>query len=109
MASSATLGVEKVHRLIFSLGWPAALNFLVVSIYNITDVIFVGHWLGPVQIAAVVIVGSINYLFSSFGLAIGIGGASVISRALGENDPGKVAVVFGNQLLLVLLVAVVSV
>lgn len=109
MASSATLGVEKVHRLIFSLGWPAALNFLVVSIYNITDVIFVGHWLGPVQIAAVVIVGSINYLFSSFGLAIGIGGASVISRALGENDPGKVAVVFGNQLLLVILVAVVSV
>lgn len=109
MASSATLGVEKVHRLIFNLGWPAALNFLVVTIYNITDVIFVGHWLGAVQIAAVVIVGSINYLFSSFGLAIGIGGASIISRALGENDPGKAAVVFGNQLILVFMVGVVSV
>jgi putative MATE family efflux protein len=109
MASSATLGVEKVNRLIFNLGWPAALNFLVVSIYNITDAIFVGKWLGSVQIAAVVIVGSINYLFSSFGLAIGIGGASVISRALGENDPRKAAVVFGNQLLLVTTVGVVSI
>jgi Na+-driven multidrug efflux pump len=106
MASSATLGVEKVHRLIFNLGWPAALNFLVVSIYNITDVIFVGHWLGTVQIAAVVIVGTVNYLFSSFGLATGIGGASIISRALGENNPKKAAAVVGNQLLLVAAVGV---
>jgi putative MATE family efflux protein len=106
MASSATLGVEKVHRLLFNLGWPAALNFLVVTIYNITDVIFVGHWLGTVQIAAVVIVGTINYLFSSFGLATGIGGASIISRALGESDRKKAAAVVGNQLLLVVAVGV---
>jgi putative MATE family efflux protein len=101
MESSSMLGKEKVKRLIFNLGWPAALNFLVVTIYNLTDVIFVGRYLGSLQIAAVVVVGTIIFLFSSFGLAIGLGGASIIARALGEKDREKAAYVFGNQTLLV--------
>jgi MATE family, multidrug efflux pump len=105
MTSSDRLGTEKVQRLIFSMGWPAALNFLVATIYNITDVIFVGHWLGQMPIAAVVIVGMISFLFSSFGLAIGVGGASIISRALGEKDDEKASRVLGNLLILVLILS----
>lgn len=104
MASSDILGTEKVKKLIFNLGWPAAVNFLVIAVYNITDAIFVGHWLGTIQIAAVVVVGTINFLFTSFGLAVGIGGASIISRALGEKDKEKAARVLGNQVMLVVVI-----
>lgn len=103
MTGSNMLGTQKVNKLIFNLGWPAALNFLVVVIYNLTDVIFVGQWLGSLQIAAVVIVGTTTFLFSSFGLAAGIGGSSIIARALGEKNREKAAYVLGNQIILVLI------
>lgn len=109
MTSSEMLGTQKVNKLIFSLGWPASLNFLVVTIYNLTDAIFVGKWLGSMQIAAVVIVGTVTFLFSSFGLAAGIGGSSIIARALGEKDKLKAAYVFGNQILLALICSFVIV
>lgn len=104
--SSDILGTEKVQRLLFNLGWPAALNFSVGTIYNVTDVLFVGRWLGPLQIAAVVGVGYIVFLFSSVGLAIGVGGSSLISRALGEKDKTKASYVLGNQVILVLAFSV---
>ncbi len=103
MMSSDSLGTEKVKKLLFSMGWPAAMNFLVVTVYNLTDAIFVGKWLGPMQIAAVVVVGTVYFLFSAFGLVIGVGGSSIIARALGEKDKNKAAYAFGNQNLLVLL------
>jgi MATE family, multidrug efflux pump len=109
MTSSDRLGTEKVQKLILNLGWPAAVNFLVASVYNITDAVFVGHWLGPLSIAAVVIGGTIGFLFSCFGLAIGIGGASIISRALGEKDKTKAANALANQLLLVVITSAVIV
>src|ERR1700761_1315999 len=105
MAYSERLGQVEVKKLIFNLGWPAALNFLIIAIYNMTDVIFVGRWLGTMQIAAVVIVGTINFLFCSFGLAVGIGGASLIGRALGKKDTQRAAGVFANQIVLVVAVS----
>lgn len=103
MIRSEMLGTEKVRKLIFNLGWPAALNFLVLTIFNITDIVFAGHFLGSMSIAAVVIGGTAIFLFSSFGLAVGIGGASIISRALGEKDAKKAGQVFGNQVMLTLV------
>ena len=95
------LGTENVRKLIFRLGWPAALNFAVQSIYNLTDVVFAGRWLGSMQIAAIVTVGSVILLFSSIGLIAGTGGASIISRAMGEKNNVGAANVFGNQLIII--------
>lgn len=99
---SHTLGTGKVRRLMFTLGWPSALNFLVITIYNLTDVVFVGRWLGSLQIAAVVVVGTITAIFVSFGIAIGTGGSSIIARALGEGDKRKAAAVIATQSILVI-------
>lgn len=101
MITTEMMGTENVKKLIFNLGWPAALTFTVSTIYNLTDVIFVGRWLGSSPIAAVVVVGTITLLFSSVGLAIGIGGASIIARALGEKDKAKAACVFDTQNILI--------
>lgn len=76
------------------------IGFLVMSIYQIVDVFFVSKFVGSTAIAAVNIVLPITFLISSIGMAVGVGGASMISRALGAGDDKRVSKTFGNQLTL---------
>jgi len=79
---------------------PASIGFLVMSIYSIVDIYFVSQYIGRVAIAAINIVLPITFLISSIGMAIGIGGASIISRALGAGDRQRAFQTFGNQTVL---------
>jgi Na+-driven multidrug efflux pump len=53
-----------------------------MSVNILVDTIFVGQWIGSLAIAAVTVVLPITFFISSLGMAIGIGGGSVLSRAL---------------------------
>lgn len=68
-----------------------------MSIYGIVDTIFVGLWVGSLGIAAITVVLPITFLIASFGMAIGVGGASIISRSFGEGEEEKAYRTFGNQ------------
>ena len=57
---------------------------------------------GELAIAAITVVLPITFLISSFGMAIGVGGASVLARALGEGHTEKAQKTFGNQIILTL-------
>ena len=85
---------------------PAALGILTMSIYCIVDTIFVGRWVGSLGIAAITVVMPITFLISSIGMSIGIGGASIISRALGAGEPEKANITFGNQIALTISLAI---
>jgi putative MATE family efflux protein len=76
-----------------------------MSVYGIVDTIFVGRWVGAYGIGAITVVMPITFLISSIGMSIGVGGASIISRAFGENNDEKAYKVFGNQMLLTLILA----
>jgi putative MATE family efflux protein len=76
---------------------PASAGILVMSVYGIVDTIFVGLWVGSLGIAAITVVQPITFLIASIGMAIGVGGASIISRAFGEGDEEKAFRTFGNQ------------
>lgn len=97
---SNELGTENISRLIVKQGVPAAVGFMVMSFYMIVDTIFVGHWVGPMGIAAISVVLPLVFLIASVGMAIGVGGASMISRALGADNEGLAQRVFGNQITL---------
>lgn len=84
---------------------PASVGILVMSIYGIVDTIFVGRWVGSLGIGAITVVMPITFLISSIGMAIGIGGSSIISRAFGENNDEKAFQTFGNQIFLILILA----
>ncbi len=92
------LGTEKVSKLILKQAIPASIGILVMSLNMIVDTIFVGQWIGVMAIAAVTVVLPIAFLISSIGMGIGIGGSSIISRALGANKSEKAYEVFGNQI-----------
>ncbi len=101
--TSDRLGSESIGKLLIQQSLPASIGFLVMSIYQMVDIWFVSrHAEGELAIAAITVVLPITFLISSFGMAIGVGGASVLARALGEGQPEKAQKTFSNQILLTL-------
>ena len=109
MAHSKVLGSERISSLLIKQSIPAALGVLVLSIYNIVDTIFVGNYVGALGIAAVTVVMPLTFFMSSVGMAIGIGGGSIISRALGSGNKEKALLTFGNMIGMTLTSAAVFV
>lgn len=106
MRQSSDLGEKSIGSLLLKLSIPSSIGFLVMSVYQIVDTIFVGQWVGPIAIAAITVVLPITFFISSIGMAIGMGGASIIARALGKRDKDKALLTFGNQIVLTLGLAI---
>ncbi len=104
---SEELGSGDISKVLIKQAVPASIGFLIMSIYSIVDTIYVGRFIGPMAIGAVTVVMPISFLISSVGMAIGVGGASIISRALGAEDIKKAKITFGNQINLTLHLALV--
>jgi putative MATE family efflux protein len=101
---SELLGTEKISKLLAQQAIPAAIGFALMSINMVVDTIFVGKYIGNLAIGAISIVTPIAFLMSSFGMAIGIGGSSIVSRAFGAGDKEKAQVAFNNQISLAVLI-----
>ena len=95
--SSDLLGLQPIGSLLVKQAVPASIGILVMSLNMIVDTIFVGRWIGPLAISAITVVIPITFFIAALGLAIGIGGSSVLSRALGANQTTKALGVFGNM------------
>ena len=63
---------------------PAMAAMLMVLIYNLADTFFIGQTHDDLQVAAVSLATPVFLIFMAVGTIFGIGGTSVISRALGE-------------------------
>lgn len=108
-SQSATLGTEPIGKLLIKQAVPASIGILVMSMNVVVDTIFVGNWIGPIAIAAINVVLPISFFIAALGMAIGVGGSSIISRALGANNKAKALKTFGNQVTLTFLLTSVMV
>lgn len=63
---------------------PAMAAMVMVLIYNLADTFFIGQTHNDILVAAVSLAMPVFLLFMAVGTVFGIGGTSVISRALGE-------------------------
>ena len=63
---------------------PAMAAMLMVLIYNLADIFFIGQTHDALLVAAVSLATPVFLLFMAVGTIFGIGGTSVISRAMGE-------------------------
>ncbi|GGG35856.1 MATE family efflux transporter [Bizionia arctica] len=104
--SSQNLGSEPIGKLLIKQAVPASIGILVMSLNILVDTIFVGNWIGSTAIAAINVVLPVSFFIAALGMSIGIGGSSIISRALGGNNPEKALKTFGNQITLTLLFTV---
>ncbi len=98
--SSDQLGTEPIGRLLVRQAVPASIGILVMSLNILVDTIFVGNWIGSIAIAAINVVLPVSFFIAALGMAIGIGGSSIISRALGADNKERALKTFGNQIAL---------
>ncbi|MAV42277.1 MATE family efflux transporter [Flavobacteriaceae bacterium] len=104
--NSSNLGIEPISKLLFKQALPASIGILVMSLNILIDTIFVGQWIGSIAIAAINVVLPVSFFIAALGMAIGIGGSSIISRSLGSDNIQKARYTFANQITLTILITV---
>lgn len=75
---------ESIQEVLLKLAVPAIIAMLINAVYNIVDTIFVGMLDNTSAIAAVSIVYPLFMFIGAIGTMFGAGGASYLSRLLGE-------------------------
>lgn len=103
---SASFGTQPIPQLLIKQAVPASIGILVMSLNVLIDTIFVGHWIGANAIAAINVVLPVSFFIAALGMAIGLGGSSIISRSLGKNELDKATKTFGNQIVLTLFLTI---
>ena len=73
-----------VSKAVFKNALPAMAAMLMVLVYNLADTFFIGQTHDALQVAAVSLATPVFLMFMAVGTIFGMGGTSVISRALGE-------------------------
>ena len=63
---------------------PAMVAMLMVLVYNLADTFFIGQTDNALLVAAVSVATPVFLIFMAVGTVFGVGGTSVISRAMGE-------------------------
>lgn len=104
--TSEELGKQPIGKLLVGQAVPASIGILVMSLNVLVDSIFVGNWIGSIAIAAINVVLPVSFFIGALGMAIGVGGSSIISRALGASNKEKAFTTFGNQITLTLIITI---
>lgn len=85
-ANNKMLGNMNIRKLLIKLSIPAIVGMGVNALYNLVDTIFVAQGAGEIAIGALAYAFPVQMILYAVGLMIGIGGASVFSRAFGRGD-----------------------
>lgn len=94
-------------QLIVSLSIPAIIGMMVVGLYNLMDRIFVGQLIGEVAMGAVSVSYPFTLINNGVATLIGVGSASILSRAVGKKDQNTVDKIMGNLVALNLLFGII--
>ncbi len=73
-----------VSKAVFRNAIPAMIAILFTIVYNLADTLFIAMTHDDLQVAAVSLCGPLFTIFTAMGTIFGMGGTSVISRALGQ-------------------------
>ena len=84
--SPTTLGTENIKKLLLEYSVPAIIGMIAASLYNIIDSIFIGHGVGALAISGLAVAFPLMNLAAAFGTLVGIGGATLVSIKLGQQD-----------------------
>jgi putative MATE family efflux protein len=96
-----------IGALLWRLSIPAIVGMGVMATYNLVDAIFIGRGVGTLGIAGLAICFPVQLIILAIGQLIGMGSASIISRAIGAGDDARAHRAFGNALTLTFLFAAV--
>ncbi|OJJ16813.1 MATE family efflux transporter [marine bacterium AO1-C] len=87
---------QNIWKLMLKMATPGILGMLVVSINNFVDGLFVGNLIGQNGLAAISLVLPLTMIPAGLSAMVGVGSASVLSRAIGSKDIATQKKVFSN-------------
>lgn len=94
-------------QLMITLSLPAIIGMVVVGLYNLMDAVCVGQMVGTNAMGAVSVSYPFTLINTGVSTLIGVGSASVLSRAVGKNDQNTVDKIMGNLIALNLILGVI--
>lgn len=82
--------------IMIKLSVPAILGMIVIGLYPLMDGIFAGQILGQEEMTAIGIAMPFTFFNTGVSTLIGVGSASVLSRALGKRDRETIDKIMAN-------------
>lgn len=101
------LDTGRIGSLLMKLTAPMFFGMLVQNIYQIVDTIFVGRYVGTLGLAAMSIMLPIQMLIWGTSNMVGVGGASLISRLIGQREQPRAERALGNSIFFAIAFSVI--
>ena len=87
--SAESFRTDPVPKIVIGNCIPALIAMIMVMVYNLADTFFLGLTHNDLQVTAVSFATPLFMIFMSLGTLFGVGGTSVISRALGAGETDR--------------------
>jgi putative MATE family efflux protein len=97
------LDTSHIGSLLMKLTAPMFFGMFIQNIYQVVDTIFIGRYVGSDALAAMSIIMPIQMLIMGAGNMVSVGGASLISRLIGQRDHKRAETVLGNSIFFAVL------
>jgi MATE family, multidrug efflux pump len=94
------LGTEKIGKLLLEMSSQTTFSLLVYAIYSITDTSFLSVGINSLAAAGASIIAPVLIGLGAVATTVGAGGASVVSRALGEQHVERASRTVANTFLI---------
>lgn len=101
------LGTERIGPLLFEMSSQTTVSLLVYTIYSLTDTYFLSVGINSLAAAGASIISPALIALGAVATTVGAGGASVVSRALGENKRERASRTIANTFLIFWATAIV--
>ena len=89
MKNEALFRTGSVWRAIFTMAVPSVVIILVMFLYNVADMFFIGCLGDTAQVAAVSVVGPVFSILAAVATMLGAGGCTIIARCFGAGEVDK--------------------
>ncbi len=98
-----------IFSLMLKLGIPGIVGMLIISLYSFVDAIFVGRYSpdGKLALGAISMAYTFTLINNGIAVLLGIGSASVLSRAIGRKDQKTIDSIMDNVLILSILLSLI--
>ena len=95
-------------RLMVGLSLPAIVGMVVIGLYTFVDAIYAGQLIGVNAMGAVSVAYPFTFINSGIACLIGMGSASVLSRAVGAKDKATIDKIMGNLIVMNVVLSLAS-